>query len=328
MKALLVLALIALCLLPAGAEAFVFVSGDQAVIDTPIDDDVVASGGNVVVNAPVGSLTAAGGSVVVNAPIAGDLIVTGGAINVNADVDGKVLAAGGSIGVNGTVENLLATGGTVTLGPSARVLRDAVISAGTVINAGTVVRNLTVSADTFENPGSAGSIRYQEQQPVTDAFSGLGIISLLIAVGFLFLGIILIQIFPEEFADVVREIVTGPIVKTIVGFFGIIVSAIVVLVIAITVIGLPTAAVLGMFVVVGLLISGLFVAYALGDTVVSRLRWKTGVTVTFIVGFVILQILYLIPVLGVLIQVIAASLGYGALLYTLRDAWQAYSGAE
>jgi hypothetical protein len=289
---------------------------------------VIASGGTVVVNAPVRSLTAAGGSVIVNAPVAGDLIVTGGVISVDADIDGKVLAAGGNIGINGTIENLLATGGTVTLGPSARVLRDAVISAGTVVNAGTVVRNLTVSANTFENPGSAGSIEYQEQQPVTDAFSGFSFISLLIAVGFLFLGIILIQIFPEEFASVVREVVTGPIVKTIVGFFGIVVSALVVLVIAITVIGLPVAAVLGMFVVISLLISGLFVAYALGDIVVSRLRWKTGVTVTFIVGFVILQILYLIPVIGVLVQIVAVSLGYGALLYALRDAWQVYSSAE
>ncbi|MDN7025745.1 hypothetical protein FGU65_12785 [Methanoculleus sp. FWC-SCC1] len=328
MKALPLLVLIALFLLPAGAEAFVFVSGDQAVINTPIDDDVIASGGTVVLNAPVRSLTAAGGSVVVNAPIAGDLIVTGGGISINADVDGKVLAAGGSISINGTVANLLATGGTVTLGPSAMVLRDAAVSAGTVVNAGTVLRNLTVSANTFENPGSAGRIVYQEQQPMMDLFSGFGMVSLLVTVGFLFLGIILIQIFPEEVASVVREIVTNPIVKTIVGFFGIVVSVLIVLVIAATVIGLPVAAVLGMLVAIGLLVSGLFVAYALGDLVVSRFRWKTGVTVTFIVGFVILQILIMVPFIGVLVQIIAASLGYGALLYALRDAWQAYSSAE
>ncbi|RXE56542.1 hypothetical protein ABH15_07130 [Methanoculleus taiwanensis] len=326
MKHLIVFVLIALCLLPAVSDAFVFISDDQAVIATPIDDDVIASGGTILVNAPVRSLIATGGSIIVNAPVAGDVIAAGGTIIVGADVDGKVLAAGGSIGINGTVENVFLTGGTVVLGSSATVLRDAVISAGSVTNAGTVVRNLSVSAGTFENPGTAGAITY-EQQGGPDMPGGFGLLSLLVTVGFLFLGVILIQIFPEEFAHVVREVVTNPIIKTIVGFFGVIISTLILLVIAITVIGLPIAAVLGMFFLVAVLLSSLFVAFALGDVVVSRLRWKTGVTAIFVLGFVLLQISYLIPVLGWLVQVGAVSLGYGAFLYALRDAWRVYSGA-
>lgn len=323
MKRLIVFVLIALCLLPAVSDAFVFISDDQAVIAAPIDDDVIASGGTVLVNAPVRSLTATGGSIIVNAPVAGDVIAAGGTITVGADVDGKVLAAGGSIGINGTVDNVFLTGGTVVLGSSATVLRDAVISAGSVTNAGTVVRNLSVSAGTFENPGTAGAITYEQQQ---DTSGGSGLLSLLITAGFLFLGVILIQIFPGEFAHVVREVVTNPVIKTAVGFFGVIISTLILLVIAITVIGLPIAAVLGMFFLVAVLLSSLFVAFALGDVVVSRLRWKTGVTAIFVLGFVLLQIFYFIPVLGLLVQVGAISLGYGAFLYALRDAWRVYSG--
>ncbi len=326
MKQLLVLVLIALCLLPAVSDAFVFLSDDQVVITAPIDDDVIASGGTILVNAPVQSLTATGGSIIVNAPVAGDVIAAGGTITIGADVDGKVLAAGGSIGINRTVENALLTGGTVVLGSSATVLRDAVISAGSVTNAGTVMRNLSVSANTFENPGTAGAITYEQRQAGSNIPGGFGLLSLLVTVGFLFLGVILIQIFPEEFAHVVREVVTNPVIKTIVGFFGVIISALILFVIAITVIGLPIAAVLGMFFLIAVLLSSLFVAFALGDAVVSRLRWKTGVTVTFVLGFVLLQILYLIPVFGWLVQVGAVSLGYGAFLYALRDAWRVYSG--
>lgn len=313
----LVLIILGLLLIPAGAQALTFLGGDQQVIETPIPDDVVASGGAVTVNAPVDSLTVAGGMVTVDAPVRGDVIAAGGTLIVNGDVGGKVLAAGGEIELNGNATNALVTGGTVRIGEDAVIERDAFISAGDVTNAGSVLGNLTVSAGTFSNIGTAGNVTFEEQQDPGPAVPG--IFSVLIAIGFLILGVLLIKGFPDLFLAVIRQVERSPVILTIIGFVAIIVSAIVLFIVAITIIGLPLALVGGLLFIVALMLSSLFVAYALGDAILSRTRWRPGRAWVFVLGFVILQILIFIPFLGAIVQVIAVSLGYGGILYALRS---------
>ncbi|WP_292366347.1 MULTISPECIES: hypothetical protein [unclassified Methanoculleus] len=313
----LAIIILGLLLIPSGAQALTFLGGDQQVIDTPIPDDVVASGGSVTVSAPVDSLTVAGGMVTVDAPVAGDIIAAGGTLIVNGDVGGKVLAAGGEIELNGNATNALITGGTVRIGEDAVIERDAFISAGEVTNAGSVLRNLTVSSETFNNAGTAGNVTYEE--PEEPGLLLPGLFSVLAAIGFLILGLLLIRVFPDPFAAVVRQVEKSPVVLTIVGFVAIIVSAIILVIVAITIIGLPLALVGGLLLIVALMLSSLFVAYALGDVIASRAGWKPGRSWTFVLGFVILQILTFIPLLGAIVQVIAVSLGYGGLLYALRS---------
>nr|WP_303715094.1 hypothetical protein [Methanoculleus marisnigri] len=307
--------ILGLLLIPSGAQALTFLGGDQPVIDTPIADDVVASGGSVTISAPVDSLTVAGGMVTVDAPVAGDIIAAGGTLIINGDVGGKVLAAGGEIELNGNATNALITGGTVRIGEDAVIERDAFISAGQVTNAGSVLRNLTVSGETFNNTGTVGNVTFEEEEPESP-FPGL--FSVLAAIGFLILGLLLIRVFPGPFAAVVRQVEKSPVVLTVLGFVAIVVSAIILLIVAVTIIGLPLALVGGLLFIVALMLSSLFVAYALGDVIASRAGWRPGNAWIFVLGFVILQILLFIPLLGAIVQVIAVSLGYGGLLYALR----------
>jgi hypothetical protein len=320
----LALIILALLLIPSGAQALTFLSGDQPVVDTPIPDDVVATGGTVTVRAPVDSLTVAGGMVTVDAPVAGDVVAASGTLIVNGDVGGKVLAAGGEIELNGNATNALVTGGAVRIGEDAVIERDAVISAGEVVNEGSVLGNLMVSGETFRNNGTAGNVTFEEQQGPGPALPGL--FAVLTAIGALILGLLIIKFFPGPFAAVVREVEKSPVVLTVLGFLAIIVTAILLLIVAITVVGLPIALVGGLLFIVALLISSLFVAYALGDVIASRTGWRPGPVGIFILGFVILQILIFIPLLGALVQVGAISLGYGGILYALRGVSQPGAG--
>ncbi len=315
MKHLAVIILV-LLLIPSGAQALTFLGGDQQEIDTPIPDDVVASGGSVTVSAPVDSLTVAGGTVRVDAPVRGDVIAAGGTLIINGDVGGKVLAAGGEIELNGNATNALVTGGTVRIGEGAVIERDAFISAGEVTNAGTVLRNLTVSGETFSNTGTAGNVTFEEP-PEPGLLPDL--LSVLFAIGFLILGLLLIRVFPDLFAAVIRQVEKSPLLLTVLGFVAIVVSAIILLIVAVTIIGLPLALVGGLLFIVALMLSSLFVAYALGDVIASRAGWRPGRAWIFVLGFVILQILIFIPLLGAIVQVVAVSLGYGGLLYALRS---------
>lgn len=316
--------ILGLLLIPAGVQALTFVSGDQVVITDPIPDDLIASGGSVIVNAPVESLTAAGGSVTVNAPVRGDVIAAGGTLIINGGIGGKLLAAGGNIEVNGNATNVLVTGGTVRIGRDAVIRRDAVISAGDVTSAGSVLENLTVSANTFNNTGTAGNVTFEEVEESVLP----GLFSILAVIGFLIPGLILAWLIPGQLGAVSLEIRRGPVVRTIVGFFAIIISVILILIAAVTIIGLPLALVAGLLLIAALVLSPLFAAYTLGDAIASRAGWKSGPIRVFVLGFVILQILTFIPVLGIIIHIIAVSIGYGGLLYALRGAWPSRAGGE
>lgn len=321
----LAIIILALLLIPSGAEALTFLGGDETLIDTPIPDDVVVSGGTVTVNAPVDSLTVAGGTVRVDAPVAGDIIAGGGSLIINGDVGGKVLAAGGEIELNGNATNALVTGGAVRIGRDAVIERDAVISAGEVTNEGSVLRNLTVEAETFTNTGTAGNVTFEQEEPES-ALPGL--FSVLFAVGFLILGLLLIRGFPDLFQAVVGQVRESPVLLTVLGFVAIIVSAIILVIVAITIVGLPIALVGGLIFLVALMLSSLFVAYALGDVIASRAGWSPGRAWIFVLGFVILQILIFIPLLGAIVQIIAVSLGFGGLLYALRSDRPFRAGGE
>ncbi|MEG3055235.1 MAG: hypothetical protein WBH94_05590 [Methanoculleus sp.] len=309
--------ILVLLLIPSGAQALTFLSGDQPQIDTPIPDDVVASGGIVTINAPVDSLTVAGGTVTVNAPVKSDIIAAGGTLVINGDAGGKVIAAGGDIEVNGNATNVLITGGSIRIGRDAVIQRDAVISGGEVTSEGVVMRNLTVSATTFNNTGTAGNVTFEEREESGLLVSG---ILVLLAVGLLILGLIFVRFVPDPFLAVVHEVERRPVVFTVLGFIAHFVTMIVLLIIAITIIGIPIALFLGLLFIASMLISTFFVAYALGDAIASRAKWRAGRIWIFILGFVILYILFAIPLLGMIIHVIAMSLGYGGLLSALRGA--------
>jgi hypothetical protein len=313
--AVLILALL-LIALPLPALALETRSGGTVRIDQATDDDVFATGGMVAVDAPVGSLIAAGGQITVNAPVKGDVIAAGGQITINSDVGGKVVAAGGSIILNGKVgTNAVLAGGTIDLGTAASIGRDATVSGGSVTNAGSVAGKLSVKSNTFENRGTAGTleVELQNQGPSGTLLSVFGI---LFTIGLFILGLVLIRVAPERYHAVEAELAQSFVVKGVAGFIGLIAGFIVILLLAISLVGLPIAIGIGLLYLAAVLVSTLFVSSVLGRRAALLLKYRASDYVAFTIGFVILAILFRIPILGTGILVIAVSLGFGALLFT------------
>jgi hypothetical protein len=312
----------------SGAQALRTFSGDLISIDTPINDDVFAAGSMVNINAPVNSAVVAGGTVNVNAPIKGDLIAGGGQVHINSDVGGKVVAAGGNIDQGGNVgTNLVALGGQVSILPQSIVSKDALIVGGNVVNAGRVNGTLTVSANGFQNTGSAGKVDFQKtetpKQEKRESWAGLGLFGLALIIGYLILGLILLRILPGLFVVVGEEIMRSPAVVTAVGFVSIIAAFIALIVIAATIVGLPIAIIGFMLTAIALMLAGTFVSFAMGKWIGSRFNLKYGDMILFLIGFAILNVLFLIPFLGGLIYLISASLGFGALIYSAKNQMRA-----
>ncbi|MFB3764277.1 MAG: hypothetical protein ACE14P_03405 [Methanotrichaceae archaeon] len=303
------------------AQALQSFSGQVISIDSPINDDIFAAGNIVNINAPVNSAVVAGGTLNINAPVKGDVFVAGGQVTINSDIGGKVVTAGGNVNLGGNIgTNLVAAGGSVDILPGKAIGRDALISAGNVINAGKISGNLTVYASNFRNNGSAGRVEFHrtEAEGVRPR-GGFNFFGVLMAIGYFILGLIMLRYIPGIFADLDREIKTSTAVRTIIGFVAIIVSIIVIFIIAITVVGLPIAVIMGLLFIASLMLTGIFVSFSLGRWIGGRMNLKYSDMGLFVIGFVILNILFLLPYIGGLIGLISLSLGYGAILYAVRD---------
>jgi len=325
MKRLIIITLLLILLLPH-AQALQMLSGDQVSVDSPIDDDLFAAGNTVTLNAPVTSAVLAGDNITINAPISGDLFVAGGRIEVNSDVTGKIVAAGGTIDLKGDAKNAVIAGGTITIHSDTVISRDAVITGGTVTNAGRIIGNLTVRAENFYNTGSAGSVDFKKSEGLQGLKIRLqrlmNILYILMTVGFLILGIILLKLFPAQFFRIEEEVRKSPLKNTIVGFVLIIASVILIILLAVTIVGFPVALIMGMLFIIALMLSNLFVSFALGRKIVDMFKIKIHDILIFVLGYIILSILFIIPYAGWFIRIVAISLGFGAILYAVYTSWQ------
>ena len=321
MKRLIIISLMLILLLPH-VQALQMLSGDQVSVDSPIDDDVFVSGGTVTINAPVASAVIAGGTIIINAPVSGDVFVAGGQILVNSDIEGKIVAAGGDIDLRGDAKNAVIAGGNINIHSTSVISRDAVITGGNVSNAGKIIGNLTVRAENFQNTGSAGSVDFEKSEGLQGLQRVMNIFSILMTVGFLIIGIILLKLFPAQFFIVEEEVRKSPVKNTLVGFVLIIASIILIILLAVTIIGFPVALIMGMLFITALMLSSLFVSFAVGRKIVDLFKVKTNDILIFLFGFVILSLLFRIPYAGVLIGIVAISLGFGAIIYALRKNWQ------
>ena len=303
-------AIIIVLVFAAPGLALEFRSGNEVIVAEPVDDDLVVSGGRVSIDAPVGSVIAAGGEVRVRAPVRGDVIAAGGLVVIDSEIGGKIVAAGGICQINGNATNALVAGGDIDIGRDATIDRDAYVSGSTVRHAGHVAGVLGVTAETFENTGSAGSVRF-EQQPRD---GGIDWISILVTIGFAILGLILLTLLPGTFAAVEAEVRNEPFRNVLVGLGVGIVGALVLVVMAMTIVLLPTAILLGMLYFAAVLLASIVVGAALG-TVIQRYFPSVGrAWLFFLAGFILLHLFFAIPILGFLVRIVATALGVGALV--------------
>jgi hypothetical protein len=329
MKKLVIIVLLALLAVPVSVSALVTYSGNQVDIMDPVPDDVFATGSMIEVNAPVRSITAVGGTITINAPVSGDVILAGGTVTINGDVGGKVVAVGGAIDLAGNVTtNVVLQGGTVTIRKSATIGKDAMISGGTVRNAGTVVGNLTVQSQSAENTGSAGTYEVEPYQGRgASTLWVFSVLAILLALGWFIVGLLLIRVMPARFLQVESEIRTSTLLKCVVGFAAIIIAVIAFVFLAITIVLLPLALVLGGLALIGLLLANLFVAAGMGRVISGYLKWNGREWQLYTVGFLVLSVPFLIPVINILAFVISTSLGFGAILYAVRNNRAAITGS-
>ncbi|MDH3252147.1 MAG: hypothetical protein OEM41_05100 [Ignavibacteria bacterium] len=342
-------------ILPAGEvhEGWYFAAGDRVFIEGTVNGDVYAAGGIVDVSGTVnGDLIVAGGKVNIGGTVTDDIRAAGGSVEFSGKVGKDVTVAAGTVTMHRGAEvtgNVLGTGGSVHLagvvGKNARVASGEMSQTGSIggnldfageklaiLPGATVAGNLTsygVSKSKLEL--SEGAVRGtteitepEQRRPgdksrptqyILGFHPGWLLFKFFWLASLLVTGLVLVLISAKHFMAVGSTIIGRPGMSALWGLIAFVVTPVAVVLLFITVIGLP----IGLF-VLALYFWLLYLSQlTLGIAVGSRFFGKEGATGwnafwPFAVGLIIIQLLTFIPILGPIITIAGIVFGLGAML--------------
>ena len=314
---------------------------------------------NGVVN---GDIFCAGQTVTINATVNGDILCTGQNINVNGTVNGSVRLVGQNVtlaakvtqsaslvGQNVTVEDGAAVGRDLSFTAQSftsdgAVGRDVNGAGNSVTLANPVGRNVAAYANTLAlNNGTAivGNLTYtspQKLQRSGDAYVH-GVVTyhyghthhaggvshqfvwfqLYWIIAMIALGLVLVALFPRLFHAWNPE--WGPDFwwSMLTGFVAMFAVPAVILVLVFTLVGVPLAILLALLWVAALFVAMPLAAYFTGSLIIPRRHPVLMV----LVGSLVLGLLWLIPIIGWIVSLVAFWVGVGTLLRGLRRNYRA-----
>lgn len=304
-------------------------SGDSVVVEEgeTVDGDLTAFAGTVVVQGTVdGDLEAFGGDVLIEGEVAGDVDAFAGNVRVAGDVGGEVSAAAGTVvvGQDATVGALSAAGGNVAI--EGTVAGDAEAAAGSVtLGSGAVVEgDLAYGGELNRHPDAevAGTVT----QEATAAPTPLGEVPtpppwlgpLYWLVVNLVLGAVLLAILPRFSERVALTARAEPAKSGGVGLLALVGIPIALVLIAITIVGVPLSIAGGFLFALLLWIASVYGRFAVGTWLLS-LADVTNRWAALVVGLLAVLLVGLIPFLGGLVELLVLIVGLGALSLALYE---------
>jgi cytoskeletal protein CcmA (bactofilin family) len=334
------------------------VFGREVEIVAEVADDVIVAGGRISVDGRVGGdLSAAGGYVDVRAPVADDLLAAGGYVVLAGAVGDDVRAAGGNvrltrgaavagdaylagrrIALAGRIgQDLRAAGRTVII--SGEIAGDVDLAAGEIDIAPTAVigGNLTYRSPKEARIAEGAQIRgaitheplkYRAPGPWTWVALA-GITGIVWALGLTLVGIVLYLLLPAFTVEAAGTIGREPWKSLFLGLGVTAATPFAVVLLFVTVIGVPLGLVMMALYLVALVFGFLTAAFWLAEAGARRIRREATLTtgwriVALVAAIALLLIVGAIPWLGGLVLIAAVLLGLGA--WSLRT-YRAYARA-
>lgn len=322
-----------------------YATGQTVTVAGTVKGDVYCAGSSVIVSGTVeGDVLCAGQTVKVSGTVAGDVRVAGQVVTIDGTIAKNVTAFGQTVDIAKTAQlgqDLNGASASATL--DGKVGRDVAFAGSTFNILGTVGRNIDATSENLtvsQGASIAGHLRYTSENQATiangavkgkveytkatkdqrrDRNSAATVSSVLYMMfAFLLIALVLALVFPQ-FVDGVgvtgQKRVGQSILSGIVFVFA---APMVVVLIALTMLGIPLAVMLGITWILILALSGPLAAYYLGRLLLRNN--STNVVARMMAGAVILAILYVIPIVNVIVGIATVVLGTGMLsLYAISS---------
>jgi len=299
-------------------------------VDHPVSGDAVLTAGSIEIYSRIGDdLRALGGIISISGHVAGEALLAGGSVSLGPDseVGGRAWLAGNDIVIGGHLRNGLKVYGKKILvlgevaGPvelaaeqieilsSARILGDVTYSSSHKIK---IAPNAMIAGKVVRTPGTFEFYHPRFKVPGWPAFRPLLLLGLLAA------GLLLIALFPRFTRAAMQAINAAPLKSVGLGaaiFFSL---PPVILLLVITIIGIPIALALLAFYATGLLTGYLVLALFLGDKLLHAARrppgafaWRAG---SLAAALILLWLVRHLPYIGDLVVLGALLAGLGAIV--------------
>ena len=341
----------------APVAAFEMRQGESVTVPkgTTINGSLFAAGSAITIDGTVnGDLFCGGQTIVVRGTINGDIICAGQTLTVSGAVSGNIRAVGQLIEVAGPVRrNITAAGQTITMTPGAVISGEVLAAGQTVALGSTIGRDVMAYAQKVslgEKARISGDLTYTSVGELTQATGAAvtGTITHLLppkddwskpavkkdwmpkqkpwaqsAVGsiifYLIVGAAVVFIGPKYATRVTEQMQTRPLVGGLVGFLSFMVVPMMIIMMAITLIGIPFAMIVGLLFGLAVLICRVYVALIAGERVLGLFgRKKPQVLTQALVGIPVLWFLFHVPVLGWILSALAVFWGMGGIVLALR----------
>ncbi|HEY5806031.1 MAG TPA: polymer-forming cytoskeletal protein [Candidatus Saccharimonadales bacterium] len=326
-------------------DSSLWISGRTVDIAGQVNGDVFCAGQNVTVSGTVsGDLLCAAQTIVISGSVAGDVRSVGQTVTMSGSVEQNLSIAAQSF----TQDAKSSVGGDASLAAgdaslSGSVGRDAAMTAQSIVLSGQIGRDVTATVENLQlNQGATinGNLAYTSKN---DAKIASGVVvngettksqpkerrdgaaptgggfsfgfALYLLVAGLLTALVLVLLFPQAIRAVTDQAVRSPWKTLLVGFIAALAVPALILLLMITVIGIPLAL---LIIVAWILIqafAGVAAAYYLGRLI---LRKRRNPILTMLLGATLLIILYFIPILGIIVWLAAMFWGTGMILLELN----------
>jgi hypothetical protein len=306
-KTLLVLILSAILLAPA--SSMVMVGGGETISQDSPEDLILIGGGFEHTGTVKGNLVLIGGGSRKIGKVEGDLVAIGGGYDIEADVGRNLVMIGGGNEFDGTVErDAKIIGGGVRLIEGTTIIGDLAISGGGVEN------NAQVVGDTYTGPEAVSMTRRSPFGSIPQALQYFFYTtSVLVNLLILFVAS---RMVPDIFLKTAKRMHKNLFVEFLRGFFYIVIISLVLVSMAVTLVLLPVAVALGMIFGILYWLSKYMTFSVLSDWLASSLGRKPSKKQPFLklaFGYMIFELLKMVPYVGVLLSSIVVIAGFGSL---------------
>ncbi len=320
----------------------VYAAGGSVVVTGTVSQDLVVAGGNVTLLGSVGDdVRAAGGQLTISGKIGGDLIAVGGIIHLlpGSEVAGDLIFSGGQIVVEGAVKGKMVVRGGVavlngTLAGPADVEVDEKLSIGDAARlAGPLVYRAPDEASVAAG-AKTGEVRREplpelartEQPDASEVAGGLAGIVTLIAFGKLLAALggalVAVWFFRKGTQQLVTSAVDAFWPTVLRGFAAVILMPIAAVLLLVTVvlspIGALTGAAFALLLIAAKILSGVLLGAWL-FMIVKKQKTAEVSWLTALVGTLLINVLWMIPIIGGFVCAIFILAAFGALVAWSRS---------
>lgn len=284
--------------IPGDVSQDVRVLGGDVTITGNIGRNLSFGAGNINISESStigGSIAGGAGSVVVSAPVEGNANIAAGSITISSSINGKV---------NAGVDQLRLT-------PQAKIGGDLVYWSDFDAS---IDENATISGQTTKKVGIVPQER--DNKTTRALYSGFTIYWLLATLTF---GLIFVHLFPKASTNTSDVLTKKPGQSLIAGLIVLLFTPPVIFVIAITLIGIPIAAVLALIYILYLYLAKFFVMVWAGNWILQKFGKKESAKKAFALGLLAFAVLRWIPVVSFFVYLIVLVFGLGAMSLLTRE---------